>query len=102
MAQKIIWTEHASDDLGAIMRYIARHNPDAARNLGYGIYDRAQVVMEFPEAGSIVRELNHPDWRQVVFRSYRIVYHINRAAKTVEIVRVWHGARGDVELPKQS
>jgi plasmid stabilization system protein ParE len=100
MAHKIIWTEHASDDLGAIVRYIARHNPDAARKMGYGIYDCAQVLAEFPEAGSIVRELNHPDWRQVVFRTYRIVYHINRAAKTVEIVRVWHGTRGDVELPK--
>ena len=100
MAQKIIWTEHASDDLGAIVRYISRHNPDAARTMGFGIYDRAQVLMEFPEAGSIVREMNNPDWRQVVFRSYRIIYHINRAAKMVEIVRVWHGARGDVELPK--
>jgi plasmid stabilization system protein ParE len=100
MAQKIIWTEHASDDLGAIVRYIARHNPDAAKKMDYGIYDRAQVLMEFPEAGSVVRELNDPDWRQVVFHSYRIIYHFNRAAKTVEIVRVWHGARGDVELLK--
>ena len=100
MAQKIIWTEHASDDLGAIVRYIARHNTDAARKVGRGIYDRAQVLVEFPEAGSIVRELNHPDWRQVVFRTYRIVYHINRIGKVVEIIRVWHGARGDVELPE--
>ncbi len=100
MAHKIIWTESASDDLGAIVRHIARHNPDAARAMGLGIYDRVQILVENPEAGSRMREFNEPMWRQLVFRSYRIVYHINQSAKTVEIVRIWHGARGDVEMPR--
>ncbi len=98
MAYKIIWTERSSEDLAAIVRYIARHNQDAAKEMGNGIYERAQILVEFPEAGSIVRELNDPDWRQIVFRPYRIVYHLNHDAKTVEIVRVWHGARGDLEV----
>ena len=98
MAYKIIWTEHACDDMAAVVRYIARHNPDAARAVGCGIYEHAQVLAEFPEIGSIVRELNNPDWRQLVFRSYRIVYHLTHETKTVEIVRVWHGARGNVDV----
>ncbi len=98
MAFKVIWTESASDDLGAVVRYTSRHNPDAARAVGYGIYDRVQVLIEFPELGSVIREMNDPDWRQLVFRSYRIVYHINRAQGLIEIVRVWHAARGDVEV----
>ncbi len=98
MAFKIIWTERASDDLGALVRYVARQNPDAARSMGYGIYDRAQVLAEFPEIGSVVHELNDPAWRQLVFRSYRIVYRLDHEAKTASIVRVWHGARGDVDV----
>jgi toxin ParE1/3/4 len=98
MAYKIIWTERSSEDLAAIVRYIARHNQVAAREMGYGIYERAQILTEFPEAGSVVRELNDPNWRQIVFRPYRIVYHLNHDAKAVEIVRVWHGARGDLEV----
>jgi len=98
MACKVIWTERASDDLAALVRFIARHNPDAARAMGYGIFDHAQMLVEFPELGSVVRELRKPDWRQLVFRSYRIIYHFDRAAQTVEVVRVWHGARGDVEI----
>jgi plasmid stabilization system protein ParE len=98
MAYKIIWTESASEDIAAIVRYIARHNQDAARESGYGIYDRTQILMEFPESGSVVRELGNPNWRQLVFRSYRIVYHLDHSQKTVEIVRIWHGARGDVEI----
>lgn len=100
MVHKIIWTESASNDLGAIVRYIARHNADAARTMGQGLYDRVQILAENHEAGSRMRELNDPQWRQLVFRSYRIVYHINQKAKTVEIVRIWHGARGDVEIPR--
>jgi plasmid stabilization system protein ParE len=98
MAYKIIWTERASEDIAAIVRYIARHNQDAASEIGYGIFDRAQILIEFPEAGSVVRELNDPDWRQIVFRSFRIVYHLNHSSKIVEIVRVWHGARGDIKI----
>jgi len=98
MAHKIIWTERASEDIAAIVRFIARHNPDAARAMGYGIYDRAQILVEFPDLGSVVRELNDPDCRQLIFRSYRIVYHINRVSGTLEIIRVWHGARGDLEM----
>jgi toxin ParE1/3/4 len=99
MAYKIIWTERACEDIAAIVRFIARQNPDAARRVGYGIYERAQILVEFSEAGSIIREMNDPDWRQVIFRPYRIIYHISRPEKQVEIVRVWHGARGDLEIP---
>jgi len=98
MAYKIVWTERASDDLGAIVRFIARHNPDAASSIGYGVYERAQVLIEFPESGSIVREMKDPRWRHLVFRSYSIIYHLNHESKTVEIVRIWHAARGDVTL----
>jgi toxin ParE1/3/4 len=98
MAYKIIWTERACSDLATVVRYIARHNPDAAENMGYGIYERAQVLLEFPESGSTLPELRDPDWRQLIFRSYRIVYHLNREAKIVEVIRVWHGARGEVHL----
>jgi|SRR4051812_43716797 toxin ParE1/3/4 len=98
MAYKIVWTERASDDLRAIVRYISRHNPAAAEGVGYGIYNRVQILVEFPESGGILREFHDSDWRQLIFRNYRIVYHLNREAKTVEIIRVWHAARGDVEV----
>ena len=99
MAYKIIWTESASADIAAIVRFVARHNPDAARKVGHAIFDGAQILVEFFEAGSVVQELNHPDWRQIIVRPYRIIYHLDRAAKTAEIIRVWHGARGDLEMP---
>jgi plasmid stabilization system protein ParE len=98
MVYKIVWTERASDDLRAIVRYISRRNPTAAESMGYGIYDCVQILAEFPESGSMLRELRDPDWRHLIFRNFRIVHHLNREAKTVEIVRIWHGARGDIDV----
>ena len=98
MAYKIVWTERASDDLRAIVRYISRHNPTAAETMGYGIYDRVQILVEFPESGGMLREFRDPDWHHLIFRNYRIVCHLNREAETAEIVRIWHAARGDVDV----
>jgi plasmid stabilization system protein ParE len=50
MERKIIWTERASSDIEAIVRYIARRDPSAASRIGLGIYDRAQILLGNPEA----------------------------------------------------
>jgi plasmid stabilization system protein ParE len=42
MNRKLVWTEKASGDIEAIVRYIARRDPGAAARIGPGIYDRAQ------------------------------------------------------------
>jgi len=57
MERKIVWTERASGDIEAIVRYIARRDPNAAGRIGVGIYDRVQILQENPEAGSILDEL---------------------------------------------
>ncbi len=44
MDRKLIWTEKASSDIEAIVRYIARRNPNAAARIGLGIYERTQIA----------------------------------------------------------
>jgi plasmid stabilization system protein ParE len=48
MERKIVWTERASGDIEAIVRYIARRDPNAASRIGVGIYDRVQILQENP------------------------------------------------------
>ena len=57
MERRIIWTERASSDIEAIVRYIARRDPGAAGRIGLGIYDRVQILVQHPEAGSTLAEL---------------------------------------------
>lgn len=48
--------------------------------------------------GRVVPEYGIGEIRELIIRSYRIVYRIDHARRTVAIVRVWHAARGTPEL----
>jgi plasmid stabilization system protein ParE len=96
MDRKIIWTEKASADIEAIVRYISRRDPQAAARIGIGIYDRAQILLEHPEAGSVLDELRDGGWRKLIFRRWKIVYTIRGDA--IVIGRVWPTAMGESDL----
>lgn len=96
MERKIVWTERASGDIEAIVRYIARRNPSAAGRIGLGIYDRVQILQENPEAGSILNELRSGGWRKLIFRRWKIIYTIREG--TIIIGRVWPAAMGEADL----
>ena len=96
MDQKLIWTERASGDIEAIVRYIARRNPTAAAEIGFGIYDRGQILIQHPEAGTILDELRDGDWRKLIYRRWKIVYTIRNGY--IIIGRVWPTAMGDADL----
>lgn len=92
----LIWTERASADIEAIVRYISRRNPSAATSIGMGIYDRAQILLSQPEAGSILDELRYGGWRKLIFRRWKIIYRIQGGA--IIIGRVWPAAMGEADL----
>jgi plasmid stabilization system protein ParE len=96
MDRKLVWTEKASSDIEAIVRYIARRDPKAAAGIGLGIYDRAQILLEHPEAGTVLGELREGGWRKLVYRRWKIVYTIR--ADDIIIGRVWPAAMGEADL----
>ena len=99
MGWQIIIAPSAQADLADIVRYIAQHNSDAAARLGYELITRAESLANFPELGRVVPEFRQPNLREIVCRSYRIIYRTNAARQTLEIVRFWHGARGFPHIP---
>jgi toxin ParE1/3/4 len=94
MDWKIIIAPSAQADLSDIVRYVAQHNSDAAARLGYDLITRAESVAAFPEIGRMVPEFRQPNLREVICRSYRIIYRLRRDDERIDIVRFWHGARG--------
>jgi|APCry1669193181_1035450.scaffolds.fasta_scaffold00972_7 plasmid stabilization system protein ParE len=100
MAFKIIWSETARDDLQAIVLYIAGDNPFAAESFGCRIIGKVDVLAQFPLIGRMVPEANDSTLRELVFRPYRIIYQVNLEEQLVAIVRIWHGARGEPEIPE--
>ncbi len=74
MDRKLIWTERASSDIEAIVRYIARRNPSAASKIGFGIYDRAQILIQNPDAGTILDKCRDGGWHKLIYRRWKIIY----------------------------
>jgi toxin ParE1/3/4 len=96
MERKIVWTERASGDIEAIVRYIARRDPNAAGRVGVGIYDRVQILQQNPEAGSILDELRTGGWRKLIYRRWKIIYTFRH--ETISIGRIWPAAMGEADL----
>jgi plasmid stabilization system protein ParE len=96
MDRKLVWTEKSSGDIEAIVRYIARRDPKAASRIGFGIYERAQILLQHPEAGTILDELRDSGWRKIIFRRWKIVYTIRGDA--IIIGRIWPAAMGEADL----
>jgi len=96
MDNQLIWTERASGDIEAIFRYISRRNPRAASEIGFGIYNRAQILLQHPEAGSILDELRDGGWRKLIFRRWKIVYTIRHGS--IIIGRIWPATMGEADF----
>jgi len=67
-------------------------------SFGYELISEIERLQEFPELGRIVPEYRNDHMREIIFRPYRIVYRVNHENKTCEIARVWHSARGTLQM----
>ena len=95
---KIVWTLRSREDLRDIATFIAKDNPPAALKLGELIFSRVDTLERFPELGRVVPERNQPNLREMVVKNYRVIYRVRHKDKLLEILRVWHGARGEPEI----
>lgn len=82
MGWKVIIAPSARADLEDIVRYIARHNPDAAVRMGNGLIARAEGLAAFPEIGRIVPEFRQPGLREVIHRTFRVSYRVKRGGRS--------------------
>jgi len=87
---QVIFKDSFLRDLERVVRSIANHNPSAARKLGQTIVASAEHLAFFPERHPQVRQ--RPGVRRfIVGRHFKVFYRISRAAKQVEILRLWDG-----------
>lgn len=95
MAYQVVWTLRARQDLRNLFLFIAQDNPEAAESFRQQILDKVDRLPSFPEMGRIVPERRDPQIREIIHAPYRIVYRVKMESDLIEILRVWHGKRGD-------
>lgn len=101
MAYKLIWSPAPRPPnvyLRDIRSLISRDSRRRAETFGYRLITETDKLQNFSEIGRVVPEYRIPTIREIIVRSYRIVYRVNHERRLVEIARVWHAARGTPEL----
>jgi len=98
VAFRLIWSPSARLDLRDIAAFISEDSLLAAERFIGSLFGVVERLADFPDSGRIVPELDDPAIREVIRRPCRIVYRVDRRKQTVEIVRVWHAARGTPNL----
>jgi plasmid stabilization system protein ParE len=93
MDYRVVLSKSAQNDLRDIVRYISLDNPDAALRFGRFLISRARLLIRSPELGRMIPEFEDPLIREIIVRSYRIVYRLNHSERIVEVIRFWHSAR---------
>lgn len=94
MGYQVALSPTARHDLQDIVRYISVDAPERAVAFGQFLLTQAKRLGSFPQMGRMVPEIGEPKIREIVVRSYRVIYRIDDSDCRVEIVRFWHGARG--------
>jgi plasmid stabilization system protein ParE len=99
MAGKIIWSRQAREDLRDIVTFIAQDDPFIAEKFACRLMSRVESLTNFPEMGRVVPEEQDKNVREIVVRPYRIIYQLQAEGQMIAIARIWHGARGEPEIP---
>lgn len=92
---KFWFNPKAKADLQSAVRYIAADSTKSARRWSASIREKCAKLAETPGLGAPKPELG-PNIRMIVAGSYLIFYETD--SKSVEIIRVLHGARDWQEI----
>jgi len=59
---------------------------------------KTEKLSTHPWMGQIVPDFRHSCIREIIVGNYRIIYEVNELARSIEILRYWHAARGVPEI----
>lgn len=94
MGYQVALSSSARRDLRDIVRYISLDSPERAVDLGQFLVSSTKRLADFPEMGRVVPEFGDLSLREIVVRSYRVIYRVDHGDCRVDIARFWHGSRG--------
>jgi len=73
---KLRWSSEALHSLEEIETFIAGDNDESASKFIGTLMHKAESLLENPQRGRIVPEINQQDVHEIIFKNYRIVYRI--------------------------
>ena len=87
----VLWTEGAWNDLQGAADYIAKDSPRYSAAFVREVRDAARSLAYLARRGRVVPEFDDPSIRELLVRSYRLIYQVSD--ETARIIALVHGAR---------
>jgi toxin ParE1/3/4 len=91
MAQSIIWSAEALQDISGIAVFISRDFIYYAQHVVDKIINKGDSLVHFSESGKVVPELANETIRETFIFSYRLIYQVEN--DSVHIIAIIHGKR---------
>ena len=83
----MIWSPLAIERAYEQARYIAADKPGAARRWLDGLFKATDRLELFPNSGRVVPEIASEEYREIIYRSHRILYRVDKSAVSILTVR---------------
>jgi plasmid stabilization system protein ParE len=92
---EVVVTPEAQDGIRESFEYIHQRAPLNGARWLQGLYQVIDTLERYPERCSIARESAYmeDDLRQLVFKSHRIVFKVDKLRRTVFVLYVRHSKR---------
>ena len=75
---RIQWSPRALEQAETAFDYIAEDRPDAAEGWLAGLFERVELLLQFPDQGREVPEARRDDLREVIYEErHRVVYRVD-------------------------
>lgn len=91
MANRVVWSRRAVQDVEAIAEYIASDSRAYAAAVVKNIILQTKMLARFPRSGRKVPEFDDENIRELLAYSYRIIYRVQE--DEVLVAAVIHGKR---------
>ena len=85
---KVHWAENALKQLVNIFEYIELNSPTYAKRMMDNITRRSEQIIEYPSSGRKVPEYDAENIRELIEKSYRIIYRIK--PHQIDVIAVIH------------
>ena len=84
---KVIWSPLAIERAYEAARYIAEDKPEAALRWLDNLFKVTDRLEHFPKSGRVVPEIGSDEFREVIYRSHRVIYRVEKALVSILTVR---------------
>ena len=87
----IAWSAPALADVKALQTWLGRDSKSLADSVVETIFDSIEKVIPFPRIGRVVSEVEDDTVRELLFRTFRIVYKVT--AEGIVVLGILYGGR---------